>query len=73
MALILMPRKSALIILLVLGAICLVDGIAKKDTKEILVALAILGYAIISLVTGRKKNLANKNDRVHSNPVNPTR
>jgi len=69
MALIFMPRKSALIILLVLGTMCLVDGIAKKDSKEILMALAILGYAIVSLVT----NLANKNDRERSNSVNPNR
>ena len=71
MALIFMPRKSALIILLVLGAICLVDGIVKKDPKEMLVALAILGYAIVSLVSGRKRTPANKNDREHSNSINP--
>jgi hypothetical protein len=57
MALIFMRRKPALIILLFLGTICLVDGIAKRDIKEILVALAILGYAVVSLVTGRKKSV----------------
>jgi len=61
MALIFMPGKSAFYLLLVLGIICLVDGIAKKDTKEILVALAILIYAVIKLATYRKKNLAKKN------------
>ena len=56
MALYYMPRKAALIILLILGSISLVDGIAKKDTREILVALAILVFAIVSLIViGRKK------------------
>jgi len=63
MALIFMPKKSAFIILLVLGMICLVDGIAKKDIIEILVALVLLGYSIISLATGRKKRKSNENLR----------
>ncbi|MDR3697870.1 hypothetical protein [Mucilaginibacter sp.] len=71
MPLIFLHGKSALIMMLVLGTICLVDGIAKKDTKEILVALATLGYAIVSLVTGRKKNIANNNDWENGNSNMP--
>jgi len=73
MALIFMPRKSALILLLILGTICLVDGIPKKDVKEILVAVAILTYVIVSFITGRKKNPANKNYPEQRNPVKPNR
>lgn len=45
MPVIFMPAKSAAILLLVPGTICLADGIIKKDTKEILAAAAILAYA----------------------------
>jgi hypothetical protein len=58
--------------LLVLGAYCLVDGLVKKDTQEILVALAIVGYTIVSLVRGRKRTPANKNDRNTAIPSTPT-
>jgi hypothetical protein len=60
MALIFMPRRSAFIFMLVLGIICLVDGIVKKDTKELLVASAILIYAVVSLITNKKKKIAGK-------------
>jgi hypothetical protein len=60
MPVIFMPAKSAAILLLVLGTICLVDGIIKKDTKEILVALATLAYSVYKLVTARKKKQDNK-------------
>ncbi len=60
MPLMFMPRKSALILMLVLGAMVLVDGIVKKDIKETLIASAILVYAIVSLLTGKKKVLTDK-------------
>ncbi|MEO3405373.1 DUF308 domain-containing protein [Mucilaginibacter sp. CAU 1740] len=55
MALIFMPRKSAMILLIILGIICLVDGIYKGDTTETIVGVVILLYAVVSLVSGRKK------------------
>jgi hypothetical protein len=61
MPLVFMPPKPAAILLLVLGTICLADGIVKKDTKEILVAAAILAYATYKLVTARKKIPDSKN------------
>jgi hypothetical protein len=51
-----MSSKSAAILLLVLGLICLVDSINKKDFKEFLVAAASLGYGTYKLITARKKN-----------------
>ena len=60
MALLFMPRKSALIIMLVLGAMCLVDGIHKKDVKETLIGSAILIYVIVSLLTGKKKSITSE-------------
>jgi hypothetical protein len=73
MPIIFMPRKTALIMLLVLGAMCLVDGIIKKDIKEILVGLGILAYAVVSLINGKKKNAPNKIEQKDSNFVNPNR
>lgn len=73
MGLVFMPKRSAIIILLVLGAICLVDGIVKKDVKEILVALSILIYALVSLTAGKKKDPASQNDRACNNSINPNR
>ena len=55
----------------VLGPICMVDGIVKKDTTEILAMLAVFIFAIVSLLNDRKKKLAGKNDRERSNPINP--
>jgi len=49
-----------------------VDGIVKKDTKEILLMLAVFIYAIITLVNDRKKKLANKNVQERNNSINPT-
>lgn len=57
MALLFMSRKSAFIILLVLGIICLADGLPKNDAKEILVASACLTYAIVGMVGDRKKKM----------------
>jgi len=68
---ILLPRKPTLICLVVLGPICIVDGIVKKDTKEILIMLAVLIFAIVTLVNDRKKKLAGKNDREQSKSINP--
>ena len=47
------------------------DGIAKKDTKEILIALAILIYAIVSLImdSRKKEKLINKNDKEYRNSL----
>jgi hypothetical protein len=70
---ILLPRKPTLICLVVLGPICMVDGIVKKDTKEILAMLVVFIYAIVTLVNDRKKKLASKNDRERSNSINPNR
>jgi hypothetical protein len=66
---ILLPRKPTLICMAVLGPICMVDGIVKKDTKEILAMLAVFIFAIVSLLNDRKKKLAVKNDRERSNPI----
>jgi hypothetical protein len=66
-----MPKKSAMILLLVLGVICLVDGSIKKDIKEILVGLGSLIYAIVTLVNIRKKNQSDKNNREGNNPITP--
>ena len=62
---ILLPRKPTLICLVVLGPICIVDGIVKKDTKEILIMLAVLIFAIVTLVNDsrKKKKLINKKDK----------
>jgi hypothetical protein len=57
----------------VLGPICIVDGIIKKDTKEILLMLVVFIYAIVTLVNDRKKKLARKNAQERSNPINPNR
>ena len=50
-----MPGKSAFYWMLVLGIICLADGIAKRDVKEIMIALATLTYTVIRLAAGSKK------------------
>lgn len=55
MAMLFMPKRSAYILLLILGVIVLVGGIAKKTVKETLVGAAILIYAIVSLLTSKKK------------------
>lgn len=68
---ILLPRKPTLICMAVLGPICMVDGIVKKDTKEILAMLAVFIFAIVSLLNDREKKRAIKNDRERSNPINP--
>ncbi|WP_330861542.1 hypothetical protein [Mucilaginibacter sp.] len=68
---ILLPRKPTLICMAVLGPICMVDGIVKKDTKEILAMLAVFIFAVVSLLNDRKKKLAIKNDRERSTPINP--
>lgn len=70
---ILLPRKPTLICLAVLGPICIVDGIVKKDTKEILAMLVVFIFAIVTLVSDRKKKLARKNDQERSNPIKPNR
>lgn len=72
---ILLPRKPTLICLVVLGPICVADGIVKKDTKEILAMLAVFIFAVVTLITDsrKKRKLINKNDREHSNSVNPNR
>ena len=72
---ILLPRKPTLICLVVLGPICVVDGIVKKDTQEILAMLAVFIFAIVTLVmdSRKKKKLINKNDKGYSNPANPNR
>ena len=56
-----MSSKSAAILMLVLGIICLADGIVKKDIKELLVAAALLAYGTYKLITARKKLPDNKN------------
>jgi len=72
---VLLPRKPTLICMAVLGPISVVDGIAKKDTQEILAMLAVFIFAIVTLImdSRKKKKLINKNNREHSNPVNPNR
>jgi len=72
---ILLPRKPTLICMAVLGPICVVDGIAKKNTQEILAMSAVFIFAIVTLIMDnrKKKKLINKNDRERSNPVNPNR
>jgi len=72
MAFVYMPRKPALIIMLVLGAICVVDGAVKKDIKEFLVGLGTFVYALVSIVGDRKKARANKNAQARNNSINPT-
>ncbi|MGF7042690.1 hypothetical protein [Mucilaginibacter lappiensis] len=72
---ILLPRKPTLICMAVLGPICVVDGIVKKDTKEILAMLAVFIYAIVTLAmdSKKKKKLIDRNNREHSNSLNPKR
>jgi hypothetical protein len=70
---ILLPRKPTLICLVLLGPICMVDGIVKKDTTEILAMLVVFIYAIATLVNDRKKKLARNNDQERSNSINPNR
>ena len=50
-----MPRKAALILMLVLSTICLIDGSSKKDLKEILVGVAVFSYGIYGLVSDNRK------------------
>jgi hypothetical protein len=70
---ILLPRKPTLICMAVLGPICVVHGIVKKDTQEILAMLAVFIFAIVTLLNDRKKKLAVKNDRERSKPIIPNR
>jgi integral membrane sensor domain MASE1 len=62
---ILLPRKPTLICLVVLGPICVVDGIVKKNNQEILAMLAVFIYAVVTLImdSRKKKKLINKNNR----------
>lgn len=66
-----MPKKSAMILLIILGTICLVDGSIKEDLKETLVGLGSLIYAIVTLVSDRKKKQAAKNNAQGKNPFTP--
>jgi hypothetical protein len=63
MGLIFMPKKSAMVLLIILSVICLVDGIHKGDTKETIVGAVILLYAVINLINGRRKKPVNANNR----------
>jgi len=56
MALIFMPRKSGFIYMLILGLICFVGGILKREIPAILVGAIVSLYAVISLATGKKKD-----------------
>jgi hypothetical protein len=68
---ILLPRKPTLICMAVLGPICVVDGIAKKDTLEILAMLAVFIFAVVTLImdSRKKKKLLNKNDNGYRNSL----
>jgi hypothetical protein len=70
---ILLPRKPTLICMAVLGPICVVDGIAKKDIKEILAMLAVFIFAIVTLImdSRKKKKLISRTNPGHSSSVNP--
>lgn len=59
-----LPRKPTLICLVVLGVICVADGISKGDTKETVIMFAILVYAAVSLINDRRKKLAYKRSLV---------
>ena len=50
-----MPRKAALILMLVLSSICLIDGPSKNNLKEILVGVAVFSYSVYSLVSDSRK------------------
>ena len=50
---ILLPRKPTLICMAVLGPVCVVDGIVKNDTKEILAMLAVFIFAIVTTILFR--------------------
>ncbi len=67
-----LPRKPTLICLVVLGIICVGDGIVKKDTKEILLMLAVFIYAVVTLFNDRRKKLAYKKAREQSNSITST-
>lgn len=55
-----MSSKRAAILMLVLGIICLADGIVKRDIKELLVAVALLGCGSYKLIAASKKIPDNK-------------
>ena len=59
----------------VLGPICVVDGIVKNDTKEILAMLAVFIFAVVTLImdSRKKKKLISRNNQEHSNSLNPNR
>jgi hypothetical protein len=63
MALVFLPRKTAIVFLFTTGIFCLVDGIHKKDTKETLAGVIILICAVVKLVTGREKKPLNNNGK----------
>jgi hypothetical protein len=69
MGVIFTPKRTAMVLLIILGIICLADGIHKKDTTETLVAMAILLYAIISLINGRKKPMIRDNQRSNQSNI----
>lgn len=50
-----MPRKAALILMLLLSSICLIDGPSKNNLKEILVGVAVFSYSVYSLVSDSRK------------------
>lgn len=70
---ILLPRKPTLICMAVLGPICVVDGIVKNNTKEILAMLAVFIFAVVTLImdSRKKKKLISRNNQEHSNSLNP--
>ncbi|WP_370997360.1 hypothetical protein [Mucilaginibacter sp. RCC_168] len=72
---ILLPRKPTLICMAVLGPICVVDGIVKQDTKEILAMLAVFIFAIVTLImdSRKKKKLISTKTREHNNSLNSNR
>ncbi|SDD27656.1 hypothetical protein SAMN04487894_107193 [Niabella drilacis] len=55
MPLILVPRKSAMVFIIVLAAICIAGGVVNKALKPLIVGLAIMIYAFICLAAGSKK------------------
>jgi len=59
MPLIFMPRRSALVYMLVLGLLCLTGGIVKKEMKGIIIGVGITLYALISLIMEFRKRQRN--------------
>lgn len=54
MALVFMPKKTALIFSSIVVVFCLADGTHRKDTTEIIVALVLLLFTIINFFDYRK-------------------